>query len=215
MDEITFEATLTSRHPTKELAFLAVRFPRFTNFLKRAECSLFDQSCDFVWLTPLTPTTFWASSINNHFVTIISLDCSCCHRIFLAYSISSIASLIHGDKGLGLAAYIHDKLGMQTAKDVSIVGAWVGDGGVHGAENSIMTLSNADWDHSTLAAAMMGHLADQKSVLVFKEEKDGKSTLSHFEAKGSLEDIHLGRLPHQGDSIRQHRRGSGRGDGDQ
>jgi hypothetical protein len=82
------------------------------------------------------------------------------------------------------------QLGLSTS-DHDVIGAWS-----DGAENSTMSVvQGGDWDTMVVSAAMKGHLADQKSVLVFKEgEPEGTSTLYTFEAKGSLDDIHNGLL---------------------
>jgi hypothetical protein len=66
-----------------------------------------------------------------------------------------------------------------------MIGAWK-----DGAENSIMTVTDGDYEAVKLAAVMKAHIADQKSVLVFNETDDGEDTLQSFMAKGSLEDIH-------------------------
>jgi hypothetical protein len=62
----------------------------------------------------------------------------------------------------------------------------------YGAERLLMTAApGVDWDRLVLAAAMKGHLGDQKAVLVFKEgEPDGSAVKSSFMAKGDLGDIH-------------------------
>ena len=57
---------------------------------------------------------------------------------------------------------INSKLGLTDARETSIVGAWS-----DGAENSLMTRSNTDWDHI---------LADQKAVLVFQQQEGGKDS---------------------------------------
>jgi len=79
---------------------------------------------------------------------------------------------------------IDRQLGIRS-EDHDIIGAWT-----DGAENSMMSISRADWDHLKLSAAMKGHLADQKSVLVFRQTDQGKSVLYSFPRTGSLEDIH-------------------------
>ena len=87
---------------------------------------------------------------------------------------------------LGLASKdINKQVGLTGAKEVSIVGAWS-----DGAENSLMWRSDADWNQTVLAAAMKGHLADQKAVLVFQQQERGVSVLAQFAAKGKLDKIH-------------------------
>lgn len=78
------------------------------------------------------------------------------------------------DKSLGIVATHHD-----------IIGAWA-----DGAENSVASIiPTSKWDNLRVGAAMKGHLADQKSVLVFQQGA-GDAVLYSFEAKGSLADIH-------------------------
>lgn len=80
---------------------------------------------------------------------------------------------------------IHDGLRID-AKDQDCIGAWS-----DGAENSIMTIvPHASFEQLKVEAAMKGHLADQKSALVFKENPTGKAVLFSFDAKGDLADIH-------------------------
>ena len=71
----------------------------------------------------------------------------------------------------------------------AVIGAWA-----DGAEHSTMTVvDHADWDKLRLAAAMKGHLADQKQVLIFKESGEGETptaSLYSFSATGDLATIH-------------------------
>lgn len=83
------------------------------------------------------------------------------------------------------SADINDSVGLKDGHDTSMVGAWK-----DGAENSLMTGSDAPWENLELAGAMKAHLADQKSALIFKEQDGGKTVLASFSAKGSMEDIH-------------------------
>jgi len=80
---------------------------------------------------------------------------------------------------------INEKVGLKSAKDVNILGAWA-----DGAENSLMTTAQGSYEEIKLAAVMKGHIFDQKQVLVFKQEDGGKSVLAHFEAEGELAAIH-------------------------
>jgi phage-related protein (TIGR01555 family) len=92
---------------------------------------------------------------------------------------------------------INRRLGLEKAKEVDIIGLWKDPGAPTGAgaENSIMSRSNAGWDHTVLATVMKGHLADQKAILVFEQDDEGGgSTMSRFEAKGDLKAIHKGLL---------------------
>ena len=98
-------------------------------------------------------------------------------------------------KLLGASADIHRKLGIN-ARDTSIVGAWS-----DGAENSIMTRYNADWNETLLAGVMKAHLADQKAVLVFQPAKLGKTVLASFKATGDLDAIYKNLLA---DGIENH-----------
>ena len=90
---------------------------------------------------------------------------------------------------------INGKVGIKGAQEVNIIGAWS-----DGAENSIMSRSDADWERTKLASVMKGHLADQKAVLVF-QQGEGSSVLAQFEAKGTLDKIHKGLLK---DGIENH-----------
>ena len=80
---------------------------------------------------------------------------------------------------------INKRLDLDDAEDVSMIGAWK-----DGAENSIMTVSDGDYDKVALAAVMKAHIADQKAVLVFAEGDEGDSTLASFKATGDLKSIH-------------------------
>ena len=94
---------------------------------------------------------------------------------------------------LGLASKdINGKVRIEDAHEVDIVGVWKDEGAPSGAgaENSIMWRSSAGWAETVLAAAMKGHLADQKAVLVFQQQERGVSVLAQFEAKGKLNAIH-------------------------
>lgn len=78
------------------------------------------------------------------------------------------------DRGLGIVA-----------KEASTIGAWS-----DGAENSVMMTAGSDWDHTVAATVMKGHLADQKQVMVFQQQRGGEAVLASFRADGKLEDIH-------------------------
>ena len=72
------------------------------------------------------------------------------------------------------------------ATHTPVIGAWK-----DGAENSVMsTSSGMSPDQLRDSASMLGSLANQKQVLTFHEHPEGESFLHHFDAKGSLEDIH-------------------------
>ena len=91
------------------------------------------------------------------------------------------------------SADINQKVGINDASEVNVIGAWIDSGTKEPtAENSVMMKSNsASWDQLVLAGVMKAHLADQKAVLVFKQQDDGiTASLSQFEAKGKLEKIH-------------------------
>jgi hypothetical protein len=83
------------------------------------------------------------------------------------------------------SADINKQLGITDAREVNVVGAWS-----DGAENALMTRTNADWDHLVLSGVMKAHLADQKAVLVFQQQDGGKVALAQFEATGNLATIH-------------------------
>ena len=76
---------------------------------------------------------------------------------------------------------INKQIGIEGAHEVDIVGVWK-----DGAENSLMSRSDADWNETVLATVMKGHLADQKSVLVFQQQERGVGVLAQFEATGKL-----------------------------
>jgi hypothetical protein len=78
------------------------------------------------------------------------------------------------DRAMGLDAETHN-----------VVGAWA-----DGAENSTMSVvKGVDYETLRVAAAMKGHLADQKQVLLFLEG-EGDGHLASFSAGGNLADIH-------------------------
>ena len=90
---------------------------------------------------------------------------------------------------MAASAYINSHLGLR-AQDHKVVGAWA-----DGAENSLLTETDgASWDQLTTAAAMKGHLADQKAILAFLEDAAGPATLFKFHANGDLNTIHKGLL---------------------
>ena len=91
---------------------------------------------------------------------------------------------------------INDKLGMTGVQEVDIIGAWK-----DGAENSIMSRTDSDWNKTVLSAVMKGHLADQKAVLVFQQQDRGVAVLAQFEATGKLSTIHKNLLK---DGIENH-----------
>ena len=81
--------------------------------------------------------------------------------------------------------YINGELNI-AANEHDIVGAWA-----DGAENSVMdVVEHADWNKMEVSAAMKGWLADQKSVLIFKQQDDGDAIMFRFEAQGDLDKIH-------------------------
>jgi len=101
-------------------------------------------------------------------------------------AVSGLTSARHATM-LKASAAINDALHLD-ARDQSAIGAWA-----DGAENSVMTIAHhATFDQLKTAAAMKGHVADQKAALVFKEAHGGKSVLFDFDAHGSLDDIHKG-----------------------
>lgn len=67
----------------------------------------------------------------------------------------------------------------------SVIGVWS-----DGAENSTITEAhNVSMDELRANAAMKGYLADQKAVLVFKNDQSGSSVLYDFHTKGDLGSI--------------------------
>jgi len=91
---------------------------------------------------------------------------------------------------------INDRIGLTGVKEVDIIGAWK-----DGAENSLMSRTDSDWNETVLSAVMKGHLADQKSVLVFQQQERGVSVLAQFDVKGKLNTIHKNLLK---DGIENH-----------
>lgn len=95
---------------------------------------------------------------------------------------------LHSRRQLALQAASSDvdrSLGLST-RDRSAIGAWS-----DGAENSIMTeFKGASLDQLRVASAMKAHLADQKAVLVFHDNPQGKSWLYKFKATGPISQIH-------------------------
>ncbi len=89
-------------------------------------------------------------------------------------------------RALRLAATeIDGTLGLDSVH-TNIVGAWS-----DGAENSILSeVENPDWDKLKLSGAMKGYLADQKSVLLFKQDDKGKAVLYKWAMPGTLESAH-------------------------
>lgn len=68
------------------------------------------------------------------------------------------------------------------SRDTSAVGAWS-----DGAENSIVSaiVANPPWDKLVVSGAMKGHIADQKAVLVFKQQDGGTSALYQMQVPES------------------------------
>lgn len=84
------------------------------------------------------------------------------------------------------SAKLDRKLGIPGAKVGHVIGAWS-----DGAENSLMIdTPRLDPALARAAAAMKGHLADQKAVLVFQPDKGGNEVMANFEVKGDLTDLH-------------------------
>ena len=91
---------------------------------------------------------------------------------------------------------VSDKVGLKDMHIVPVIGSWQ-DGENHYAENSVMTRSSSDWDRNVLAGVMEGHVADQKAVLVFEQQADGKAAMVQFYAKAknlSQIDKHLNKV---------------------
>jgi hypothetical protein len=103
-------------------------------------------------------------------------------------NLSSAQSQITGQRQRALrqaSREVDRQLGLDSS-DYDIIGAWK-----DGAENSMMSItSNAQWDQLRASAAMKGHLADQKSVLIFKDHPQSGAVLYKFEAQGDVKTIH-------------------------
>ena len=76
---------------------------------------------------------------------------------------------------------IDAELGLESTH-ANIIGAWA-----DGAENSVLSeIKNPDWDTLKTSGAMKGFLADQKAVLLFKQDDEGKAvlyTMEYFPAR--------------------------------
>jgi hypothetical protein len=87
---------------------------------------------------------------------------------------------------LKAANQVDTALGIKGAENRSVIGAWS-----DGAENSTLcTMPGADYETAKAAAAMKGHLADQKAVIVFQPDEGGENFMATFKATGDLEAIH-------------------------
>ena len=82
------------------------------------------------------------------------------------------------------SADINEKVGLTDVREVNILGVWK-----DGAENSLMSRMDSDWERIKLASVMKGYIADQKAVLVFEQRDKGTDALVQFEAKGTLAKI--------------------------
>lgn len=83
------------------------------------------------------------------------------------------------DTALGIKGTRHDA-----------IGAWS-----DGAENTIVTTveGNENWDKLRVSAAMKGHLADQKAVLIFKQNDDPAATSALYRMhvpEGDVQKLH-------------------------
>ena len=83
---------------------------------------------------------------------------------------------------------IYDKLGIGGVREVDVLGVWK-DGKETYAENSLMSRADSNWNRNVLSAVMKGYLADQKAVIVFQQDEEGRGVLAQFEAKGTIATI--------------------------
>jgi len=80
---------------------------------------------------------------------------------------------------------IYEKLGVGGVQEVDALGVWS-----DGAENTLVSRVNSDWEKNKLAAVMKGYIYDQKAVIVFQQDDaNGKQVLAQFEAKGTIAKI--------------------------
>jgi hypothetical protein len=80
---------------------------------------------------------------------------------------------------------IDRRLGITDKHQVAVLGAWQ-----DGAENSLLAVQRGNLAAIRVAAAIKGHITNQKQVLVFSQDNKADSHMADFEAKGSLADIH-------------------------
>jgi uncharacterized protein len=105
-------------------------------------------------------------------------------HIDLARSVKALRSTRQRNM-IKAAADIDHEIGI-SGKTTSTIGAWA-----DGAENAVMTeFPHASFDQLKVDGAMRGHLADQKQVLVFRHDPEGKDMLFRFDAKGEIGAIH-------------------------
>ena len=78
---------------------------------------------------------------------------------------------------LAASRHIDKVLGINGSNSRSAIGAWT-----DGAENSMMvSMPDVDYPTALLAAAMKGHLADQKQVLLFRPDAKGADYMAALE----------------------------------
>jgi hypothetical protein len=86
---------------------------------------------------------------------------------------------------LKASAEIDASLGLR-GQQLAAIGAWK-----DGAENTVVTdWKSGDYEKIKLAEVMKGSLANQKSVLLFRDHPGGTAVLAEFQATGQVPDIY-------------------------
>jgi hypothetical protein len=89
-------------------------------------------------------------------------------------------------KALGeISKTIDQRLGLRETQSAAVIGAWS-----DGAENSLMVAMRGDPAMVRAAAAMKGAVSNQKAVLVFQPDPEGREHMANFEMPGDLSQIH-------------------------
>lgn len=102
---------------------------------------------------------------------------------------------IHGPRQKAFMQAAHDvngELGLFSTVDHPAVGAWA-----DGAENaSMLEADKGDFDRLRLATVMKGSLANQRAVLVFKDDPEGPAALYRATVFAKPEELHASLLKH-------------------
>lgn len=109
-------------------------------------------------------------------------------------NLSEASDAMHGPRQRAFMAAAHDinqSLGLG-GKDRAVLGAWA-----DGAENSSMLEANGkDYERLKLATVMKGHLANQRAVLVFKDDPNGDAALYRATVSAKPADLSSSLLKH-------------------
>lgn len=111
-----------------------------------------------------------------------------------AMNLSEAGEAIHGPRQrafMEAADDVNQSLGL-SGKDHAVLGAWA-----DGAENSSMLEADGkDYERLKLATVMKGHLANQRAVLVFKDDPNGAAALYRATLSAKPADLHASLLKH-------------------